>query len=189
MSSSAVLDTSTWAFGLTSSRQAPARGAIFGLASDHQTAPSWRKASAPIPAAHSVPGVALGPRAPSVVMAELQREHNFMAAFASGLRFAAEMAAADEADAPNADIWAYAWRELRPFAPLLPPLLVNPLQLGGVSCEWHEVGINIELRFRGLADVFAVIEDARGELPEFYDRDLELRRAREALVVLAMRQA
>ena len=66
-------------------------------------------------------------------------------------------------------------------------MLVNPLQLGGVSCEWHELGINLELRFRGLTDIFAVIEDARSELTEYYGPDGELLRAREALAVLAQR--
>jgi hypothetical protein len=181
-----ALDTSTWAFNLTSSRRAAGRGAILGLVSDRHSASTWR--TAPVPVALSVPGVTLGPRTPSVVNAEIQREREFTAAFVAGLQLAAEATAADEADAPDADIWTYASDALSPFARLLPPPLVDPLQLGGVSFEWHEFGLNIELRFRGRADVYVVIEDARGELAEFHGRDVELHRAREALAVLAMRQ-
>jgi hypothetical protein len=49
--------------------------------------------------------------------------------------------------------------------------------------------MNIELRFRGEDDVFAVIEDARGELQEFYGRDAGLRRSSAALNLFMQRQA
>ena len=122
-----------------------------------------------------------------MVKAELQRTRDFLEAFTTGFRLALDTAAADEADPPAIETWTKALEKLRPFAHLLPPMLVSPLQLGGVSCEWHELGINLELRFRGLTDIFAVIEDARSELTEYYGPDAELLHAGEALAVLAQR--
>jgi hypothetical protein len=98
------------------------------------------------------------------------------------------MVAADEMDPPDPEVWRFAETLLVSFAEFLPPPLVHPLQLGGVSCEWHERGMNIELRVRGLGDVFTVIEDAQNALPNFSARDPDLRHAIRALQVLQSRQ-
>nr|WP_294551640.1 hypothetical protein [uncultured Rhodopila sp.] len=47
-----------------------------------------------------------------------------------------------------------------------------------MGAEWHERGVNIELRFRRVFDVYAVIEDARGIVPDFHGRDPSLQHAR-----------
>lgn len=133
-------------------------------------------------------GAALGATTPREVRVEAMREQEFAAAFNAASELASEMVAADEIDGPDPDIWNSAWTSLSPFAAKLAAPLVNPLQLGGVSCEWHERGMNIELRFRGRDDVYTVVEDATGEAPEFFGRDAGLRRAVNALRILVARQ-
>jgi hypothetical protein len=97
------------------------------------------------------------------------------------------MAAADEADPPSMEIWQNAWDALAFFQTKLPAPLLAPLQLGGLSAEWHERGMNIEVRFRGAENAFVVIQDARKEVPEFLGPDPKLIRARGALEKLSAR--
>ncbi len=136
----------------------------------------------------TLPSVALGGMSPSEVQTETKRLRGFLAAFGAGRELACEMVAEDEMDPPDSAVWTFAENAITPFAAYLPPPLVSPLQLGGVTCEWHDQGMNIELRFRGMADVFAVIEDARREVAEFHGRDPNLRLAKDALCILIQRQ-
>jgi hypothetical protein len=69
----------------------------------------------------------------------------------------------------------------------LPPPVVLPLRNGGIGAEWHERGMNIELRFRRRSDVYAVIEDARGIVADYHGRDPSLQHARAALQEFARR--
>ncbi len=197
MSDAAVLTTSTWAIRTptrnrstndvqaNSDRSVVAAGGMW-LTTDALRAlkafrlPSMVKVSAASPA--------LGATTPRDVRAEALREQDFAAAFNTAAELADEMVAADEMDHPDPDIWNCAWTRLSPFAATLAAPLVSPLQLGGVSCEWHEHGMNIELRFRGIDDVYAVVEDVRGEAVEFHGRDPGLIRATSALRILVARQ-
>ena len=133
-------------------------------------------------------GVALGANTPSAVRADVQRERDYREAFDTAAELAAEMLAANEMDAADPVIWRFALESFLPFAWLISPPLVNPLQLGGLSCEWHEHGMNIEVRFRGVSDVFTIVEDALGEMPDFHGRDSTLGHALDALSLFAKRQ-
>ena len=59
--------------------------------------------------------------------------------------------------------------------------MMLPLQGGGVGAEWHDFGLNIELRFRNVYDVYAEVEDARGIISEHHGRDPHLRLVQPAL--------
>jgi hypothetical protein len=116
-----------------------------------------------------------------------QRTRDFFDAFEAGRALAIELAVAGEADPPDMKIWLEALKVLSAYAPFVNEPMVSPLQLGGVSFEWHVHGLNIELRFRGVNDVFVVIEDAKDTLAEFLGRDPGLGKARAALMALANR--
>lgn len=135
----------------------------------------------------AMPGAALGIASPGAIMSSMQRGRELLDAYRSVMEMAVEMAAADEADPPSPETWGFAFLALLSFSAKLPLPLLSPLQLGGLSAEWHERGMNIELRFRGVDDVFAVIEDATGEIPEFQGRDPTLARTAAALGRLADR--
>jgi hypothetical protein len=191
-------DTSTWASKSTSGsgwsgRGFTLRGRDIGAFFAHQdlagaTLP-WRDGSSFASAFSPAPGVALGMATPSVIKAAAEKLRDFAEAVRAGIILALEMAAADEIDQPHLEIWKSALLKILPYASLITAPLVHPLQLGGVGLEWHDHGMNIELRFRGEDDVFAVIEDARGELQEFYGRDAGLRRSSAALNLFMQRQA
>ena len=53
----------------------------------------------------------------------------------------------------------------------IPVPLVLPLRDGGVGVEWHECGLNIELRFRYSARAYVLIEDVRGIIPAHQSED------------------
>jgi hypothetical protein len=102
------------------------------------------------------------------------------------------MAEDGELEPPDADTWNAACRALTaflagPFAEALDVPLISPMRRGGLSAEWHERDMNIELRFRGPRDVYAVIEDARGAIGDFRGSDPHLERAAEAIAELASR--
>jgi len=199
MSYAGTIGTSTWAYrqtaggdsGLGVAQKAVDRLRMVGRELNFFSFGKIRNGNGytlPINDVLPIPGMALGITTPRTVRAGAQREHEFLEAFLAAADIATEMVAADEMDAPDPGIWASAVMALRPFAPYLSAPLVNPLQLGGVSCEWHEHGINLELRFRASGDVYAVIEDARGELADFHGRDSALRQAANALRALWRRQ-
>jgi hypothetical protein len=93
------------------------------------------------------------------------------------------MVAEDEAAPINGQTYFYAVEVLAPLiiAMELPVPLILPLQNGGIGAEWHDHGMNIELRFRNPYHIYAVLEDARGEILPFHGRDPHLVRARVAL--------
>ena len=93
------------------------------------------------------------------------------------------MVAEDEAGPINEQTYFYAVEVLAPLiiAMELPVPLILPLQNGGIGAEWHDHGMNIELRFRNPYHIYAVLEDVRGEILPFHGRDPHLVRARVAL--------
>jgi hypothetical protein len=113
-------------------------------------------------------------------------------AFFDALAEAGCMVEDDEIEAPDADTWNAANLALSaflagPLAEALDVPLILPMRRGGLSAEWHERGLNIELRFRGPTDVYAVIEDVRGEVEDYRGRDPHLARAAAAIAHLAAR--
>jgi hypothetical protein len=114
------------------------------------------------------------------------------AAFSDALVDARSLVEAEELEEPSADTWTAAFNALHhflagPFAELLDVPLISPMRFGGLSAEWHASGLNIELRFRRPGDVYAVIEDARGEIESYWGSDPDLFRAAEAIAKLAAR--
>ena len=99
------------------------------------------------------------------------------------------MVADDEGMPLNIQTWTYAAQELMSIISTLDiqlPLML-PLQNGGIGAEWHDSGLNIELRFRNPYQVYAVLEDAKGIIPTLHDYDRNLAQARIALRELATR--
>jgi hypothetical protein len=97
--------------------------------------------------------------------------------------------AADEGDPLDEQTLAFALNILYPLilSIELPTPLILPLQNGGIGVEWHDCGLNIELRFRKPYDVYAKIEDALEEIPSHYGRDSNLIQTRTALFKLCNR--
>jgi hypothetical protein len=100
------------------------------------------------------PGAALGIRTPAAAVQTVHRATELLSAFTAAYEIATQTAADDEMDLPNLSIWGLALtvlvglgRSLDVSTPLM-----TPLQLGGLAAEWHEHGLNIEIRFRGAAD-------------------------------------
>jgi hypothetical protein len=69
----------------------------------------------------------------------------------------------------------------------LPTPLFLPLQNRGIGAEWHASGMNIELRFRGPYDVYAVLEDVQSAISPYHGRDPHLVRTYAALRALSSR--
>jgi len=67
--------------------------------------------------------------------------------------------------------------------------LIPPLRDGGVVMEWHERGLNIELRFRAGSAPYVLVEDAMRIVPDHHDRDPDLGHAAVALRELPCRIA
>lgn len=129
------------------------------------------------------PGSTLGSDSPR----QWGRINAFRNAFIAGLESARDIVADDAADPPDISIWNKAIDALSPYAGDVSPPLVTLLQLGAVSIEWHDQGLNIEVRFREDRDPFVVIEDTRDECDRYYGRDRGLIRVRTALAVLSRR--
>lgn len=110
-------------------------------------------------------------------------------AFIDAIELSKTMVADDEAAPINDQTYFYA------FSVLAPPVvtmelsvpLILPLQNGGIGAEWHDHGMNIELRFRNPYHIYAVLEDARGVTQPFHGRDPGLVQTRAALRELATR--
>jgi hypothetical protein len=134
------------------------------------------------------PGAALGLMPPSAIKEREKKKRDYLDAIVAGAKLAVDMFAADEMDAPDFDLWKSAAIKMIPYVGTISAPLVHPLQLGGVSFEWHDAGLNIELRFRSELDIFVVIEDARSEIPEFLGKDPFLTNAVAALDALIRRQ-
>jgi hypothetical protein len=99
------------------------------------------------------------------------------------------MVAEDEAAPINDQTYFYAVGVLAPLIITmeLPVPLILPLQNGAIGAEWHDHGLNIELRFRNPYDIYAVLEDARDAIQPFYGRDPFLVETLAALRELATR--
>ncbi|MCA3278734.1 MAG: hypothetical protein ING10_05645 [Roseomonas sp.] len=113
-------------------------------------------------------------------------------AFARTFSDALQMADWEEIEAPDVDCWRVARRFLQVFFddrlfPALDLPLITPLDLGGISVEWHKHGLNIELRFRPGGYVYVIVEDARRTIPKHSGRDPSFRAAIEGIVELALR--
>ena len=114
-------------------------------------------------------------------------------AFFDAVREAVDQAVAmaDEGEIapPNAQTYQFAIVSLAPLAHVfaLPAPLLLPLQDGGIGAEWHDHGLNVELRFRAPYDVYAVIEDADAIVDELHGRDNDLKKAQLALAELSHR--
>jgi hypothetical protein len=117
------------------------------------------------------------------------RIYRFFEALGDALELNATMVDAEEGDPIDDQTLQYAVQSLGPLIASLelPVPLILPLQNGGISAEWHTSGMNIELRFRKPYDVYALLEDARGDTP-FHGRDPDLVHTRPALRDLGTRR-
>jgi hypothetical protein len=117
------------------------------------------------------------------------RFEEFRQSFNEAIDLSNAMTTEDEAAPLNIQTWTYAARELisllLAFDVRLP--LILPLQNGGIGVEWHERGLNIELRFRKPYQVYVVLEDARNVIPTLHDYDANFVQLRAALGELASR--
>lgn len=168
MSASVYEQTTTW----LSARAAP---------------PLWRNMRGLQGYGSLAPGRTLGGISPTSTIQGYRNKSNFDRAIVDAVETAAEMHRAAEMALPNESVWNDAIAFLQAYAMVLGAPLITPLQGGGLSAEWHEHGLNIELRFRKDRDVFAVIEDARGEIEAFMARDPDLDHAAQALNILVQR--
>jgi hypothetical protein len=117
------------------------------------------------------------------------RLEEFGKAVAEAIELSDAMVAENEAAPINYQTLTYAVEALAPLivAMGLSSPLMLPLQNGGIGAEWHDVGMNIELRFRSPYHVYAVLEDARGAIPPFHGRDPHLVHTRLAMRRFATR--
>jgi hypothetical protein len=122
-------------------------------------------------------------------MPETSKIEEFRQCFSDAVALSKSMADEDEAAPFNLQTWTYAAQQLNSLVHGfdLPMPLLLPLQNGGLGAEWHEKGLNIELRFRSPFQVYAVLEDAKGKIGTFQDYDPNLERSRAALQELGMR--
>jgi hypothetical protein len=67
--------------------------------------------------------------------------------------------------------------------------LILPLRNGGIGMEWHDRGLNIELRFRAANETYVVIEDSANIEQAYHGRDPEFAHAEVALGELRRRTA
>ena len=98
---------------------------------------------------------------------------DLFAAIDEALRISQELVESGEASPIDRQTLEFAIKNIEPMAisMWLPPPLALPLQRGGIGFEWHSHGLNVELRFRGPFDVYAVVEDADGEVESFRGSD------------------
>lgn len=117
------------------------------------------------------------------------RIEKFGEVLTDALELSQTMVADEEGDPVDDQTLLYAIQSLAPLIISfeLPPPLILPLQNGGIGAEWHTSGMNIELRVRRPYDIYAVLEDARGAIPQYHGRDPDLVRARSALCELSTR--
>ena len=113
-------------------------------------------------------------------------------ALADAFNEALFLAEQEEFEIPDDRSWIFALAFLRrifcdPRSVRLELPLILPLDLGGLSAEWHNHGLNIEIRFRASQPVYVIIEDARAEIRGYRGRDPSLARAFEAIIALALR--
>jgi hypothetical protein len=151
--------------------------------------PVMRVSELTIPNLESQTGYHTSPAAFTRKSLELKVD-GFLCALRDAVKFSEAMVAEDEGAPLNIQTWAYASQTLVPLITALDldsPLLL-PLQNGGIGAEWHDFGLNIELRFRNPYQVYVVIEDARGIISPFHDFDSNLLQLNVALRELAARK-
>jgi len=120
-----------------------------------------------------------------------ERSFDLEGLFLDALRHHAAMLYEGEIDPIDVQTWQFAWQSLSGIAEtydLVPPLIA-PLQGGGVGVEWHDRGLNIELRFRAPYKVYAAIEDARNSIEPWSDFDPFFSHVLPALQSLSRRRA
>ena len=156
--------------------------------------PRWtdlhRPPAAPRPSVDHYPvsrAASLGVTSPRDYASATAAMQDYLESFRSAGTLVQDMIASGDIDQPDTALWQHAIVALAPYAARIEKPLVYPLQLGGVSVEWHAEGLDIEIRFRGVGDIFTVVKDARNERPRYLGRDLELARATAALRALAAR--
>jgi hypothetical protein len=148
--------------------------------------------TSPILVKHQVaaPELGLG-RSPSAFTAAAgeTRTEAFVTALNEALELSALMVAEDDGDPMDHQTVVYAVQCLLPYIKSLklPCPVILPLQNGGIGMEWHDAGMNIELRFRHVYDVYAVVEDAQSILRGYHGRDPSLYHAEIALRELSSR--
>jgi len=120
------------------------------------------------------------------------RCHELDSAFASAFGEALFLAEQGEIEAPENRCWVFAHEVLNKFfcdprfAKVDLPLIL-PLDLGGLSIEWHDHDLNIEIRFRTSQPIYVVIEDALRQVSEYRGRDPSLTHSFEAITALSHR--
>lgn len=133
------------------------------------------------------PGSSLGGISPTSTIQRIQRVSGFDQAWKEAEEAAFEMSQDGEMAPLDRSIWNVAFDYLKTYSAILDAPLITPLQQGGVCAEWHEAGLNIELRFRGFHSVFTVVEDARNEIGPYMANDPYLDHATRALNLLSQR--
>jgi hypothetical protein len=117
------------------------------------------------------------------------RVETFRSALQDAVELSELMMGQDDCDPIDHQTFSYAVQSLLPFVVslALPCPMMLPLQNGGIGAEWHDLGLNIELRFRKLYDVYAVVEDVRSIVSSYHGRDPYLRNIESALRELSRR--
>lgn len=116
------------------------------------------------------------------------KKESFRRAMFESIDIMQEMVLADEIGLPDINIWRLALSKIGPYVGDINPPLAYPLQLGGLSLEWHENGINLEIRFYSEDKIYVVVEDAKRDLEEFHGQDKGFLKAQHALEALVSRQ-
>jgi hypothetical protein len=158
---------------------------------DFHRAIDWNPALAADPYAPSFWETERATQAPAALTQRIvaSKSSEFLRCFTDSVELSKSMAAEGEAAPLNLQTWSYAAQQLNSLVHNfdLPMPLLLPLQNGGLGAEWHEKGLNIELRFRSPYNVYAVLEDAKGKVGTFQDYDVNLERSRAALQELGLR--
>ena len=138
----------------------------------------------PYPATNPPPeGMPYNSPAVLTVVSIWERLEKFYQALDEAMELLETMISEDEASPIDQQTFNYAMTVLRPLfmeTEMLAPLVL-PLQGGGIGVEWHDFGMNIELRFRNPYNVYAVLEDVGGVIQSFHGRDPYLMKSRAAL--------
>jgi hypothetical protein len=115
----------------------------------------------------------------------------FLWALSEAIKCSQALVADNEGVPLNIQTWTYATQTISPLIAALdlPSPLLLPLQNGGIGAEWHDFGLNIELRFRSPYQVYVVIEDVRGVVAPFQNFDSNLTQLDVALRELAARKS
>lgn len=92
------------------------------------------------------------------------------------------------ADDPDEPTWQRAQMALACY-PGIPNPTISPTANGGVFIEWHEHGLDVELRFRADDSLWVEVSDRLGEVPSVAAAVADPEAARPALLALIARNA